>query len=83
MPASWAPVVVRDEAAVDDEVARRLVPLDELMKFCEVAVLLGLGVTAFDVAENVDVPESVGGPGAPSGGRPSRIPSPRISVEPC
>ncbi len=59
MPPSWAPVVARDEAAVDQEVARRLVPLDELVKFCEVAVLLDLGVTAFDVAEHFDVPEPV------------------------
>jgi hypothetical protein len=61
MPASWGPVVARDEAAVDQEVARRLVPPEELAKFCEVLALLDVGVTAREVAEHFDVPESVAG----------------------
>ena len=61
MPPSWAPVVARDEAAVDQEVARRLVPPAELVKFCEVMVLLDLGVTAHEVAEHFDVPPAVAG----------------------
>ncbi len=59
MPASWRPVVARDEAAVDQEVARRLVPPEELVRFCEVMTLLDIGVTAFEVAEHFDVPETV------------------------
>lgn len=59
MPDSWQPVVARDEAAVDDEVARRLVPLDELGSFCRAEVTLGHGVSASDVAEYFDVPEEV------------------------
>lgn len=59
MPASWAPVVVRDEAAVDREVALRLVPPEELAKFLEVMELLEIGVTAHEVAEHFDVPEAV------------------------
>lgn len=52
MRPSWGPVVARYEAAVDEEVPRRLVPLEEVVKFFEVAVLLDLGVTAFDVAQH-------------------------------
>lgn len=59
MPTSWSAVVVRDEAAVDREVARRLVPPGELAKFCEALDLLGVGVTAHEVAEHFDVPEIV------------------------
>lgn len=59
MPASWLAVVVRDEAAVDREVARRLVPPAELVKFLEAMDLLGIGVTAHEVAEHFDVPEVV------------------------
>ncbi len=61
MPPSWAPVVARDEAAVDQEVARRLVPADLLLRFCEVMALLDIGVMAHHVAEHFDVPESVAG----------------------
>ena len=59
MPPSWGPVIVRDEAAVDQEVARRLVPPDELARFCEVMALLDIGVTAHEVAEHFDVPAAV------------------------
>lgn len=61
MPASWAAVVARDEAAVDQEVARRLVPPAELARFCEVMALLDIGVTAHEVAEHFDVPPAVAG----------------------
>ena len=59
MPPSWAAVVARDEAAVDQEVTRRLVPPAELVRFCEVMVLLDIGVTAHEVAEHFDVPPAV------------------------
>jgi len=59
MPASWSAVVARDEAAVDDEVARRLVPVGELADYCRGLVGLGLGVTAADVAEHFDVTDTV------------------------
>jgi hypothetical protein len=59
MPPTWQAVVSRDEAAVDREVARRLVPPAELAKFLEAMDLLGIGVTAHEVAEHFDVTEAV------------------------
>ncbi len=52
-------MVTRDETAVDREVARRLVPADELARYVEVMMLLELAVTAQDVAEHFDVPPAV------------------------
>lgn len=48
-----------DERGVDDEVARRLVPVDELYAMWEIAVLNDLPVEAWQVAEKFDVPDAV------------------------
>lgn len=60
VPASTAPALLRakDEHAVRVEVARRLVPLDELRTFAAQRSTVG-PVTATDVAEAFDVPEDV------------------------
>lgn len=55
MPDQWAAVVARDEAAVDSEVARRLVPLDELGRYIRRRVDSDLVVTVPDVADEFDV----------------------------
>lgn len=55
MPASWRPVVLRDERRVNREVARRLVPLDELEEFVVGMADLGLSAGPDEVAENFDV----------------------------
>lgn len=47
------------EAQVDDEVARRLVPLDELHAMQEIAVLNDLPMEVWQVAEKFDVPDHV------------------------
>lgn len=57
MPASWDAVVKRDEATVDREVARRLVPADELRAFAE--RFEPDGVTAWQVADEFDVTDEV------------------------
>lgn len=51
--------VLREERRVDAEVARRLVPLDELRELVRQRVELGEQVTAADIAEHFDVPEWV------------------------
>jgi hypothetical protein len=56
MPSSWGDVVTRDEKTVDDEVARRLVPVDQLARFVAARCSLGEGGTAQDVADEFDVP---------------------------
>lgn len=48
-----------DERGVDDEVARRLVPLDELAALKEIAELNELTVDVWMVAERWDVPVAV------------------------
>lgn len=58
-PKSWGPVVARDEGQVDNEVARRLVPEDELREVLRRVDDLGLGVTADQVARQFGVPPSV------------------------
>ncbi len=57
MPASWDAVVSRDEEAVDSEVARRLVPADELRAFAEQNEPDGVAV--WQVAAEFDVPDHV------------------------
>jgi hypothetical protein len=52
-------VVAREERLVDDEVARRLVPAEELQLVCERADGLGECLTPHDVAAAFEVPESV------------------------
>lgn len=48
-----------DERGVEDEVARRLVPFDELYALWEIAVLNDLPVEPYMVAERFDVPDDV------------------------
>lgn len=55
MPATWAAVEAREEIHVDREVARRLVPLDELEEYVEEMCGIGLGVGPDDVAERFEV----------------------------
>lgn len=61
MPASWSAVVARDERQVDDEVARRLVPLDELRYLVDCLDGMGLPVEVWDIARQFDVPDHVAG----------------------
>lgn len=56
MPPGWDAVVAREEHLVEREVARRLVPLDELRAFVERRRELGEPVTVGDVVEEFDVP---------------------------
>ncbi len=58
-PAGWDDVVSRDEAAVGREVARRLVPADDLAALIAQTVDLGESVDAVAVAEHFDVSEPV------------------------
>jgi hypothetical protein len=59
MPAPWHGVVVREERTVNREVARRLVPPDDLWEFCRGMADIHLGVGPAEVAEQFDVPEWV------------------------
>lgn len=60
MPPQWDAVIRREELVVEAEVARRLVPADELrgMLTRMGASELG-GASAADIAEHFDVPEDV------------------------
>jgi hypothetical protein len=60
MPEMWGAVVDREEARVNDEVARRLVPRPELIEFVMGMLDIGLSVGAADVAEQFEVPGEVG-----------------------
>lgn len=55
----WRPLQARDERQVDDEVARRLVPLDELERVVSLAEACGHGLEAWEVADEFDVPDEV------------------------
>lgn len=59
MPSSWAPVVAREEQAVEREVARRLVPADALATYVFTIADLGGTITVNDVAERFNVPQAV------------------------
>ena len=59
MPPSWRAVVAREENWVDDAVADRLVPSDELAALCASRVEARLEVTAADVADHFDVTPDV------------------------
>jgi hypothetical protein len=59
MPRSWAAVIAREERCVDDIVARRLVPLDDLLAFARAKAEIDGHATAADVAEQFDVTEEV------------------------
>lgn len=58
MPATWDAVVAREEAAVDAEVARRMVPVAELEAFVRPRLELGLAVDAWEVADEFDVDQA-------------------------
>jgi hypothetical protein len=59
MPDGWRPVVARDEHQVDDEVARRLVPVDELRRFIRGRLDSDMPVSVIDVAGEFDVIDEV------------------------
>lgn len=59
MPPTWDAVVMRIEGWIDDEVADRLVPPEDVWAFCERVSGLGMGVTPADVAAEFDVTEEV------------------------
>jgi hypothetical protein len=58
-PASWSPVVARDERQVDDEVARRLVPPTDLDRLWRRARSVGGALGPGEVAAAFDVPPAV------------------------
>lgn len=55
-PPGWDPVVAAEEARVDREVARRLLPLTELLEAAEAADDFGHQVTAAELAGEYEVP---------------------------
>lgn len=58
-PSTWAAVVARDETAVDEEVARRMLP-DRLLAPWLARRLTAVGmIEPFEVAEEFDVPVAV------------------------
>jgi hypothetical protein len=59
MPVQWKAVVHREEGWVNDIVADRLVPPDELARFCQRVAAMEMGVTARDVAVEFDVTDDV------------------------
>lgn len=59
MPAAWRTVVRREEGWVNDIVADRLVPPDELRAMCDRAVESGEAITVADVANEFDVTDQV------------------------
>lgn len=59
MPDSWAAVVSREEQRVDDIAVARLVPADDLMRFCVEMETGCVHVTAHHVAEFFHVTASV------------------------
>lgn len=58
-PSTWEAVVAREEQRVDDIVAERLVPEDELRQFVARCLDLGHAVVARDVADEFEVPVEV------------------------
>lgn len=59
MPSAWGPVVARDEAAVEQEVARRLVPPARLAVMLQARADAGVDLSVDDIADEFDVPEPV------------------------
>lgn len=59
MPDTWTVVAERAEARVHNEVARRLVPLDQLAAMRAIAEVNQLTLDSWHVAEHFDVPERV------------------------
>jgi hypothetical protein len=58
-PRGWGAVVCRHENNVNAEVARRLVPLDVLERWCQARAESGIPTSAGDVAEEFEVPVDV------------------------
>jgi hypothetical protein len=58
-PDTWSAIVARDEAAVDAEAARRLVPLDELAAMVDAMEDFGEPIEARHVGEEFDVTPAV------------------------
>lgn len=56
LPPTWKVCVVREERRVDREVARRLVPLEELIDAARCADDFGYPVTAAEIAEEFGAP---------------------------
>lgn len=61
LPDTWRAVICRHEQFVEAEVARRLVPVEELAAFCKQRETIDLPTMAHDVAEHFDVPDDVAG----------------------
>lgn len=59
MPAAMTVIEDRDEARVNDEVARRLVPLEELAKVIKSATSMELPIETWQIAAIFDVPDRV------------------------
>lgn len=59
MPEQWCELVARDERAVHNEVARRLVPLEELASLIASIVDDGQPVEVWEIAEAFEVPDDV------------------------
>lgn len=59
MPPGWQAIVARDEQAVEAEVARRLVPLDELGEYIHRRVSSDMTVCVPDVVEEFDTTPEV------------------------
>jgi Zn-dependent peptidase ImmA (M78 family) len=59
VPATWAPVVAREERTVDDIAVRRLVPPESLRRWCVTQESVGAHVEPWQVAEEWRVPERV------------------------
>lgn len=58
-PSSHPIEVAKEEERVEREVARRLVPFDELSVFVAGRLALGESVSAADIAEHFEVPKAV------------------------
>ncbi len=58
-PSTMAVLDWREEVRVDDEVARRLVPLEDLAAVVDSLVDMGLGVEPWQIANTFDVPDRV------------------------
>ena len=55
VPVLWHPVLVKEEAAVDREVARRMLPLETLVAYVDSLAEMGVGVTSLEVSEEFEV----------------------------
>jgi hypothetical protein len=58
-PGAWAPAMAREDGTVDREVARRLIPLDELEEWAAQRTASDMTTTVLDVAEQFDTTEEL------------------------